>query len=616
MRTLELLAPAKNLQTGVAAIDHGADAVYIGAPSHGARQAAANSIDDIAELCSYAHRFGAKVHVTVNTIVYDHELDDTMAMIGRLADAGVDALLIQDMGVLSRTLQLRHERAGHPFPALHASTQCDTRTADKAHFLVGAGFERVVLARELSVDEIAEIHAQLPDVELEAFVHGALCVSYSGQCYASEYCFHRSANRGACAQFCRLKFQLEDAAGEAIDRPRHWLSLKDMCQIDHIEELADAGACSFKIEGRLKEVDYVKNVVAAYSQRLNEIIARRPEEYTRASRGSVEYIFKPNLRKTFNRGYTTYFMHGRQPDISSPDTPKAIGEMVGHVKEIRGRSFNVAGTVPIANGDGLCFVGNDRELHGFRANKVDSAGRVYPLRMPEGLRPGQVLYRNLDTAFVRQMSGTTAVRSMQRRFVFAAVEGGFALSSDDKEARVQFDHQLAAKPQHDNIVRQLSKLGGTPFEGSEVIVERGSDDYFIPSSLLSTLRRNLVDQLMQTAQTEASEQPFEPAKPIEPQPATTDYKWQYLYNVSNEAARRFYAAHGLPQVAPAFELRHDADGPLMQCRYCLRYAMGHCVKRGGTKPTWREPLILGLSDGRKFRLEFDCKYCQMNVYAQ
>lgn len=418
MRTLELLAPAKNLECGIAAIDHGADAVYIGAPKFGARAAAGNSIEDIRQLCDYAHQFHAKVHVTVNTIVYDSEIRDTLQMIQQLQAAGVDALLLQDMGVL---YALQGEgplsTEGGWTELLHSSTQCDTRTADKVKWLQSLGFHRAVLARELSVSEIEAIHAAVPDMELEVFVHGALCVCYSGVCYASEYCFGRSANRGECAQFCRMKFDLLDADGQEIEHQRHLLSLKDMCQIDNLEALADAGACSFKIEGRLKDADYVKNVVAAYSQRLDDICRQRPGEYERPSLGRPRYAFEPNLKKTFNRGFTHYFLRGRQMDITSFDTPKAIGEYVGKVKELRGNSFNVASVASFANGDGLCFINDERELEGFRVNRAEG-NRLFPLEMPRHLRPGVALYRNNDVAFSRILAGRTAERKIPVKIVF------------------------------------------------------------------------------------------------------------------------------------------------------------------------------------------------------
>ena len=613
MRTLELLAPAKNLECGIAAIDHGADAVYIGAPRFGARAAAGNSLDDIRQLCDYAHQFGAKVHVTVNTIIYDSELEETLRMIRQLQEVGVDALLLQDMGVLDA---VRSFWKGE----LHSSTQCDTRSAAKVKWLQSLGFHRAVLARELSVSEISDIHEAVPDMDLEVFVHGALCVSYSGVCYASQHCFRRSANRGECAQFCRLKFDLQDDNGREIEHQRHLLSLKDMCQIDNLGELAQAGACSFKIEGRLKDVGYVKNVVSAYSQRLNEIVARYPKVYRRASRGVVNYHFEPNLKKTFNRGFTTYFSNGRQPDIVSFDTPKAMGEYVGKVKEIRGNSFNVAGTASFANGDGLCFINGDRELEGFRVNRAEG-NRLFPLKMPEHLRPGMGLYRNNDVAFEKTLSGKTAERKIPVEIIFRPVEGGFEVVSGNARAFVEFEHQEAKKPQIDNIIRQLGKLGNTPYVCSQVIVEDGGV-YFVPSSLLGELRRLLVEELQVRLETqdETSVLRKDPqAQKVEAwQPSYAAYP--YLYNISNEQARTFYEGNGMVHGEPAFELAgfsKDGKQPLlMQCRHCIRYSLGFCVKRGGKSPNWKEPLHLVLPDGKSFRLEFACKECQMNVYAE
>lgn len=623
MRTLELLAPAKNLEIGKAAIDHGADAVYIGAPRFGARAAVGNSVNDIRELCRYAHLFGVKVHVTVNTIVYDDELEDTLIMIRDLADAGVDALLLQDMGVAERCLQMQVSGELSRLPVLHASTQCDTRSAEKVRWLQSVGFSRAVLARELSVEEIAAIHRAVPHVELEVFVHGALCVSYSGVCYASQHCFKRSANRGECAQFCRLRFDLLDSNGREIEHQRHLLSLKDMCRIDHLEALADAGACSFKIEGRLKDIDYVKNVVSAYSRRLDELVARRPEEYCRASRGRVEYHFEPNLKKTFNRGFTSYFLHGRQPDIASFDTPKAMGEYVGKVKEMRGNSFNVAGTAVFSNGDGLCFINANRKLEGFRVNKAEG-NRLYPLKMPHSLRQGMSLYRNNDVAFEKLMAGNTAERKIPLKLFFSMTEDGFSLSSEGVEAKIAFAHQSAHRVQTDNILRQLGKLGGTQYVCDEVVIEPGADSYFIPSSLLADLRRKLVEELnsrQSLTPAPVTEMPVTSVSPVV-EDASASIVWQpeykrfpYLYNISNQAAVKFYEGQGMANVAPAFEQKETGHPLVMQCRHCIRYSLGFCVKRGGERPRWREPLFLALPDGRRFQLEFDCHECQMNVYA-
>lgn len=606
MTALELLAPAKNLACGMAAVDHGADAVYIGAQRFGARAAAGNSIEDIRQLCDYAHLFGVKVYVTVNTIIYDDELEATQQLICQLDEIGVDAILVQDMGVLRMAIP--------PIP-LHASTQTDNRTAEKVRWLRQLGFKRVVLARELSASEIAAIHQEVPDMPLEVFVHGALCVSYSGLCYASQYCFGRSANRGACAQFCRMKFDLLDADGKEIEHQRHLLSLKDMNQSDHLEELIEAGATSFKIEGRLKEVGYVKNVVAAYSQRLDAIIARHPDRYCRASRGHCSYSFTPHLNKTFNRGFTTYFLHGRIPDIFSPDTPKAMGEYVGYVKEMRRDSFNVAGTAAFANGDGLCFINQERELEGFRVNRAEG-NRLYPHEMPRHLHAGMALYRNNDQEFERQLSRQSSERKIPLVMRLGVTDDGFSLSADDVEVSITCEHQQAEKPQQENIIRQLSRLGGTPYECSRVELP-DVFGYFIPSSLLAELRRRLVEALgsvqrslgLRGSEVRASgvgALGFEGRR----------YGLPYLYNISNRLAREFYVEQGLSAMEPAFEIRRPrGEQLLMQCRHCLRYSLGCCVKHGGSRPSWKEPLFLRLGDGRRFRLDFDCKHCQMNVYA-
>ena len=598
MTSLELLAPAKNLACGIAAIDHGADAVYIGAPRFGARAAAGNSIEDISQLCRYAHLFGAKVYVTLNTIIYDDELASVSEVISQLEKAGVDAILVQDMAVRSM-LKRQHSMA------LHASTQTDNRSAEKVRWLRDVGFSRAVLARELSAQEIATIHREVPEIDLEVFVHGALCVSYSGLCYASEYCFHRSANRGECAQFCRMRFSLVDADGKEIEHERYLLSLKDMNQSDNLQKLVEAGATSFKIEGRLKDVAYVKNVTAAYSERLNEIIRQHPDQYCRASKGHCEYTFKPDLNRTFNRGYTTYFLNGRQPDIASFDTPKAVGEFVGTVKEIRGNSFNVAGITSFANGDGLCFLNADRKFEGLRANRVEG-NRIYPFKMPPNLRPGMALYRNNDQEFERVLSKPSATRMIPVTIALRTVADGFELSANGTTVQVAAEHQLAQKSPCENIIRQLSKLGDTIFECAGVEVPEDFN-FFIPNSQLSEMRRQLVEALLK-------EKPA-PAVPDhqegEARGVGQKYAYPYLYNISNQKAREFYGAKALT----AFELK-GGDGPIMQCRHCIRYSLGYCVKHGGQRPTWREPLSLVLGDGRRFRLEFDCQHCQMNVYAE
>lgn len=621
MRKLELLAPAKDLKCGIAAIDCGADAVYIGAARFGARQAVGNSIDDINELCEYAHKFGCKVYVTVNTIIYDNELEDTQKLLNELGRIGVDAILVQDMGITK--LQLPQN------VALHASTQTDNRSAEKVEWLARHNFNRVVLARELSLEEIRNIHQRVPQTELEVFVHGALCVSYSGVCYASEYCFGRSANRGACAQFCRMKFDLTDKDGNEIINQAHLLSLKDMCRIDSLEQLADAGVTSFKIEGRLKDINYVRNVTAAYNKQLNEIISRRGSEYERASSGVCDIRFTPNLNKTFNRGFTDYFLNGRTSDLASFYTPKAMGEYVGKVKEIRGNSFNVAGTTSFANGDGLCFINSNNELEGFRINRAEG-NRLFPLRMPRGLRKGIALYRNSDQLFEKELNGDNGQRKLGIRINIKASAEGLhieAKTCDEKlHINLQKDISLekAQKSQVDNIKRQISKFGNTIFTVEDVIVEPTDFPWFIPNSILAEIRRQATDELMGRLSEMSENQKDTKTKDQAQQlpdngkvsfHSISSYQQPYMYNIANRLAHSFYEQEGMSDITPAFEIRKPSSPLVMQCRYCLRHELGQCKKSHKQSGLLKEPLHLRLADGRTFRLEFDCKKCQMNIYA-
>ena len=621
MRKLELLAPAKDLKCGIAAIDCGADAVYIGAARFGARQAVGNSIDDINELCEYAHKFGCKVYVTVNTIIYDNELEDTQKLLNELGRIGVDAILVQDMGITK--LQLPQN------VALHASTQTDNRSAEKVEWLARHNFDRVVLARELSLEEIRNIHRRVPQTELEVFVHGALCVSYSGVCYASEYCFGRSANRGACAQFCRMKFDLTDKDGNEIINQAHLLSLKDMCRIDSLEQLADAGVTSFQIEGRLKDINYVRNVTAAYSNQLNEIISRRGSEYERASSGVCDIRFTPNLNKTFNRGFTDYFLNGRTSDLASFYTPKAMGEYVGKVKEIRGNSFNVAGTTSFANGDGLCFINSNNELEGFRINRAEG-NRLFPLRMPRGLRKGIALYRNSDQLFEKELNGDNVQRKLGIRINIKASAEGLhieAKTCDEKlHINLQKDISLekAQKSQVDNIKRQISKFGNTIFTVEDVIVEPTDFPWFIPNSILAEIRRQATDELMGRLSEMSENQKDTKTKDQAQQlpdngkvsfHSISSYQHSYMYNIANRLAHSFYEQEGMSDITPAFEIKKPSSPLVMQCRYCLRHELGQCKKSHKQSGLLKEPLHLRLADGRTFRLEFDCKKCQMNIYA-
>ena len=600
-RKIELLAPAKDLSCGIEAIRHGADAVYIGAPKFGARAAAGNSTDDIHSLCEYAHLYGARVYVALNTILREEELPEAEKLIWEIYQAGADALIVQDMGITRLNLP--------PIP-LHASTQTDNRTAEKVRFLEAAGFTQVVLARELSLDEIRWI-ANKTNVALEVFVHGALCVSYSGQCYLSAAMCGRSANRGECAQWCRLPYTMVDADGREIVRGKHLLSLKDMNRSGELEALLDAGVSSLKIEGRLKDVSYVKNVTAYYRKKLDAILSRR-EEYCRASWGESTYTFEPSVEKSFNRGFTSFFLHGREKNITAFDTPKSLGEPVGMVKELKGRSFAVAGIKPLNNGDGLTFFNSRGELEGFRVNRVE-ANRVFPLDMPD-IKPKTPLYRNYDQVFEKLLSKPSAYRWIGVKMELLDNPFGFTLVMEDETgARVMlaepFKKEPARSDQTDNIRAQLSKLGNTPFEARSVTV-RMSENMFVPSSLLADMRRRAVEKLLKAHNIRYGCEYARGQKEEMPYP---EHSLTYLGNVSNSLAVAFYKAHGVETIDEAFELKPLEDVPLMFSRHCLRFSMGWCPVHQKGKSTFKEPYYLIYKNNR-LRLQFDCKQCRMLVY--
>jgi putative protease len=604
-RKIELLSPAKNLECGIEAIKHGADAVYIGAPKFSARAAAGNSLDDIKQLVEFAHIYNARVYVAVNTILRDEELKETEKLIHELYNIGVDALIVQDMGITRLNLP--------PIP-LHASTQMDNRTPERVKFLSEAGFRQVVLARELSLKEIAAIHEASPDTPLEVFVHGALCVSFSGQCYVSQHAFGRSANRGECAQFCRLSFSMVDADGKTIVQDKHLLSLKDMNQSERLEELLDAGATSLKIEGRLKDVAYVKNVTAAYRKRLDEIFERR-EEYVRASSGHSHVSFPPQLNKSFSRGFTNYFLDGRNADIYSFDTPKSLGEEMGRMKEARGNYIVVAGLKAFNNGDGVCYLDEQGRLKGFRINRVEN-NKIFPQEMPR-IAPRTLLYRNFDQEFEKALSKPTADRKLNVDVELTENNFGLTLSMRDEDGvHVSITHECtledARTPQENNIRTQLGKLGNTPFEAVRTDVNL-SGNRFIPSSLLADMRRRAVDKLLEARRTTYKR---EIAVWRQTSHRYTADTLTYLGNVMNSEAERFYAGHGVKSIAPAFEKEPVAGATLMFCKHCLRYSMGWCVKRGQLKSPYHEPYYLISSDGKRYRLSFDCKNCQMLVNAE
>ena len=606
-RKIELLAPARNLECGIEAINHGADAVYIGAPKFGARSAAGNSLADIATLVEYAHLFNVRIYVTVNTILKDSELSETEEMIWQLYNAGVDALIVQDMGITQLNLP--------PIP-LHASTQMDNRTVEKVRFLSNAGFRQVVLARELSLDEIRKIHEACPDVALEVFVHGALCVSYSGQCYVSEACFGRSANRGECAQFCRLPFSMVDEDGKVIVRNKHLLSLKDLNQSSILESLLDAGATSLKIEGRLKDVTYVKNVTAAYRQKLDEIFCRR-KEYVRSSSGDTVLDFTPQLEKSFNRGFTHYFLHGRTPDIASFNTPKSLGEEMGTMKEQYKKYVTVSGVKPFHNGDGACFIDEQGCLQGFRINKVEG-NKLFPAGAIPRIKPKTPIYRNYDQDFEKLLTRKSAERKIGVDWILSETAFGFALTvSDEDKNSVTLSFPVETKEkartsQHDNLCSQLKKMGNTPFRTRSVVI-KCSEEWFIPSSLISDWRRLATDRLVALRRINFRRelQVWKPTNHSYPTSSLT-----YLGNVMNGKAEKFYQEHGVCNIAPAYEKQAPDNATLMFCRHCLRYSMGWCPTYQRVRSPYREPYYLVSNDGKRFRLEFDCKRCQMKVSAE
>lgn len=554
MRLIELLSPAKTASIGIEAIRHGADAVYIGSRAFGARAAAGNSVEDIARLVQYAHQFKAKVYVTVNTIIFDEEMQEVERLIWDLWDVHVDALIIQDLRLLSLNLP--------PIP-LHASTQMDNRTVDKVQTLASLGLPQVVLARELTTDKIREIHEACPDTALEVFVHGALCVGLSGRCNASEVLFGRSANRGECAQVCRMQFDLI-ADGQVIQKGRHLLSLRDNCQLHNLESLLLAGASSLKIEGRLKDVDYVKNITAAYSMALDKVIAKHPDRFCRASSGHTTYTFEPDVYKSFNRG----FVKSTNKPEANFDTPKSMGEPISSPRGGRERVLH--------NGDGLCYIDKNGELKGFRINNVE---KFRPI-------PGIRYFRNQDVEWDRLLSKPSAERkiyvdiTINEKEVRMADEDGFEASLPLPMADGGPDFELARTHQAENIVRQLSKLGGTIFEAKEVNVQM-KKNYFIPSSMLSQWRHELTDNLLHQRLTyyPQQQQPHEP---------TTI------------------------QVDTPYELTHDRDVPVMICHHCIRRQLGSCLREGGR----RQDLSLRLGNGKTFRLDFDCKNCLMKLYLQ
>lgn len=585
----------------MAAILCGADAVYIGGPKFGARAAAVNDLSQIERLVQFAHRYWAKVYVAVNTLLQETELAEARQLIESVRETGADAVIIQDMGILEMDI---------PIPLI-ASTQAHNDTWQKIEFLENVGFQRVILARELNIDEIREIRSKVPNIELECFVHGALCVSYSGQCYLSYACGGRSGNRGECAQPCRKLYSLCDARGNVLCRDKHLLSLKDLDYSAHLRELMDAGITSFKIEGRLKDLAYVKNTVSFYRHKLDLILRERG--WQKSSSGRSRWDFTPDPSKTFNRGYSDYFLHGRQPGIASPDTPKPRGEFWGKVSDFDGESF-AAGRFPeLHSGDGISFF-HQGVLAG---TLIEVRGeRVYP-NNTAGIKNGQEIFRNLDHEFLKRLGNAGIERKIEARLAFREQDGELCLSAVDEDAVkaalvIDCARETAKNPTLAlaNIERQLVKLGETEFEAVHLEVDLPAV-YFMPLRVLNEARRSLMAQLAENRLARYREQKAQPLRKNDfpyPEPGLTPY-----HNVMNSLAEKFYRRHQVRDIQPALEAEEKLEGKkVMTTRHCLKYMLEMCPKEGfsGHLP---EPLYLVDGQGRKLLLRFNCPACKMEV---
>ena len=607
---LELLAPAKNADFGIEAIKHGADAVYIGGPSFGARYGAGNDVADIQRLCEFAHRYRAKVFVTLNTILHDSELEDSRQLAWQLYEVGVDALIIQDMGLLELDL---------PPIQLHASTQTDIRNPAKAKFLEDVGFSQIVLAREMSIDEIKKV-AEATTLSLEYFVHGALCVAYSGQCYISQAHTGRSANRGECSQACRLPYTLVDEKGKVITEDQHLLSMKDNNQTENLLALAEAGISSFKIEGRLKDLSYVKNITAHYRQLLDDIIAANPQ-YTRASSGKSTYTFAPQPEKTFNRGYTDYFAGGRQDDIGAFDTPAFVGELIGEVVEIGDGWIIVNSEQAFHNGDGVCFHDANGDVMGMRINRAED-DKLFPAEIPEELTEGATLFRNRDQEFERALEKDSADRRVSIKPVLSETNEAFVLTLTDENGVTasaalprseKIGSELAQNPEQAlaKLKENLGKFGNTMFIAEPVELQL-SQAWFLPVGAVNALRREATEQL-EVARIASHPRPPRAEPSANPVPYPQD-ELTYLGNVFNAKARAFYEKHGVKLIEEAYEAGNEKGMvSLMITRHCLRYSFNLCPKE--VKHLKPDPMTL-MNGTEKLILKFDCKACEMHVIGK
>ncbi len=617
MRQLELLAPARDIQIGIAAIDCGADAVYIAGPQFGARQAAGNDIADIRDLCTYAHKFGVRIFVTLNTILYDDELEAAYRFMLDIQEAGADAIIVQDLAVIEMAKKgIGNIREEIRIP-LHASTQCAIRTPEQAQFLESLGFSRLILERELSLDQIKAIRSSV-GCELEFFVHGALCVCYSGQCYLSEMISGRSANRGACIQACRSRYDLIDSTGRVLVKDKALLSLKDYNLKNRIEELADAGITSFKIEGRLKNESYVRNVVRDYSLALDNLVSRRTAEYARGSYGSVSGGFTPDTAKTFNRGYTELFIDGKRGKWAAMDAAKSMGEAVGTVASIgrSGLEVRLNKGITLNNGDGFSFVGKDGKVEGFRGD-VCTGGSIR-CKAPASLFVGAVLFRNINAAFEKEIERKTCQREIRCsvRLVFSVADGQWSLKADaiSEDGRKAFISIEAGDQKADNQERmtavlysQIGKSAGH-YRFSLDSIDSPEGLPFMSASALNFVRRSLAEELDATPCM---------SKPLmnrillaDPQARFTSEEATYRQNVSNALAESVYIASGVRSIAKAYEFEHSEGAELMRTKYCIRYELGMCPVHQGAK---KGNSLFLMNNGRRLALHFDCPNCEMVV---
>lgn len=608
-KKIEILAPAKNLIQGIAAINSGADALYIGAPQFGARSNATNSIEDIAELVKYAHLFNVQVFVVINTILYDNELETCRKLIWDLYEIKVDALIIQDMAIFEMDL---------PPIVLHASTQSNNRDADKIKFLKDAGIKRVVLARELNLHQIKEIN-ETADVELEFFVTGALCVSFSGNCYMSVANGERSANRGSCAQNCRLPYNLIDGNGDTLIKNSHLLSIKDLDVSDQIPNLIEAGICSFKIEGRLKDVVYVKNNVSYLRQKLDSFLEGN-EKYTKASSGKCTYTFDSSLNRTFNRGYTDYFVNERHQSIGSWESPKSKGQYIGKLIRTVGNSYEIENGNLLNNGDGLCYINDDNEAEGIYVNRAEN-GFVYPNVLKE-IKDGTFIYRNNDAAFIKIVEREdSAIRKISTKLLLTETENGFELTATDEDGNISSVNLAHPKDPtknnesiEENFKINLAKTGFTPYTADEITIQF-SENWFLPISKINEMRRLVFEKLteIRLENYHVEEQPI--VKTSHPYPET---KLDFMYNVSNKLARKFYERHGVTEIEKAFELQWDpGKSRVMTTKYCIKYELEKCPKYHkdtlGVKV--KEPLVLKQGE-LEYKLKFNCKPCEMEIWEK